>query len=67
MNVMEVGFRQGEERWLSPKEDNVIKIRKYIIPNRYDNLPICSFFVFKKKHLTNQQKNATKPFEYITF
>lgn len=22
MNVMEVGFRQGEERWLSPKEED---------------------------------------------
>ena len=51
---------------------NVIKIREYVVKNRYERYHVCSFFTFftakkQKKHLTNHQKNAAKPLKYITF
>lgn len=39
-------LEKAEELCRETVRINVIKIRKYIIPNRYDSLHICSFFVF---------------------
>ena len=47
-------YRVPPGRW----EGNVIKIRKYIIPNRYDSLHICSFFVFLEKTLDKLTKKC---------